>query len=363
MTKPEAPLLPFDVLSYPRDARITNILVDDGNQQLTDQLSPHVAVLGRRSLSASEPTAAAQYAAIAVGMGSMPERAMLVTDRPGIADEVLRHGMGAATVADADAAQRLLGILTQPQELTDDPLYAHPLYTDFSYTDITRMLARPGEIRTIGVVGRTGAGKSTAIRRLIDAAQNDGERAGLVEVDAFFKRSRADRKAWLNEPGISDEERTDRRRVLSWWDLGRTTDTLMRLRAGEHVRLEGLYDMRKGGEMVGTLDIDPGTAGCTVFVEGTALLAPEFDGAIDSYIYFNTHDAVREQQLMERNLRDGYTAEESRERKALTDAAETNDHIAQELRMRRFAAGSLAVLDNTNGGERLRLLPPYIPRI
>ncbi len=121
--------------------------------------------------------------------------------------------------------------------------------------------------------------------------------------------------------------------------------------------------MEQDGEKVGVMDIDPGSGGYTVFVEGTTLLMPVMCPAIDSFIYLNTHDHARTQALLERNLRHGYTEQESRERKELTDAAETHDHMSRELRAARFAKGRLTVIDNTDRSDRVKLLPPYIPEI
>ncbi|HEU4914252.1 MAG TPA: hypothetical protein VFT16_02490 [Candidatus Saccharimonadales bacterium] len=353
--------LSFDILSYPREAIEDGVILETDAAPEADQLFlPQVYRVGSNAVRTAVPHAADAYASIARGFGLSPDKTMLVSDQQG-ARVALQNGMGVATVSNKRGATTTLDLLRSPQSITDQTLYENPLYSDLAYADVAEALYTPGQIRVVGFVGRTGAGKSTTINRLVDSVEEAGGHAGKFEVDAFFVRSRKDRRAWLNEPGISDEERTNRQRVITWWDLGRASSVLSRIRDGEHVQLDGLYDMQQGGEMVGTLDIDPGDKGYTVFVEGTALLVPELTPAIDSFVYLNTHDEARAGFLMERNLRDGYTPDESRARKVLTDAAETNEHIAGPLRQARFNQGQLAVLDNTHRGDKLRLMPPYIP--
>jgi uridine kinase len=364
MVHTEQTELPFDILSYPLSTETQAIVVDTdptllGNAE--ELRSPDVLYIGDLALGETDAEAAAQYIKIAGQAAESPSKVMLISDRHIAAGQALEAGMGMATTSNVDGLATTLDLLLDPRSQTDQPLYERSLYTDLSYQEVAEALYQPGEINVVGFVGRTGAGKSTTINRLVGALEEVGGHGGKFEVDSFFIRTRKDRKAWLNEPGISEEERADRKRVVTWWDLGRTADTLERIKRGEHVHLEGLYDMQQGGEMVGTLDIDPGTEGYTVFVEGTALLVPELVQAIGSFVYLNTHDQVRAGFLMERNLRDGYTPQESHARKVLTDAAETNEHIARNLRVGPFAQANLTVLDNTHRGEYLRLLPPYIP--
>lgn len=357
--------LPFDILSYPRGAAEDLILVQT-EVVLTETANslcnaPDVAYVSHDADGFSHTDAAARYAALFDQFAVPAEKTVLVTDDETAARRAMLTGMGSVIVRSSAGIDTSLAVLRQPAAITDEPLYNKPLYTDLSYNEVASSLHKPGEINIVGIVGRTGAGKSTAIDRLVEALDTIGQRGAKFEVDSFFVRSRKDRREWLNEPDISDEERAERQRVITWWDLDRTTDTLARIRDGEHVRLDSLYDMRRGGEMVGTMDIGAGQEGLTVFVEGTALLVPELSRAIDSFVYLNTHDHVRADLLMQRNTSDGYTAEESRARKVLTDAAETNEHIALELREARFDHGKLSVLDNTLRGETLRLMPPFIP--
>lgn len=361
MSVHEQSTLPFDVLSYPRGVTIEGVVLDVTTGANRTESGDSIYV-DRQTVCGEASEAAAQYISLATESGYSSDRCMVISDRPDVAEATLQSGMGVTLVDNAEGADTALNLLLDPRSNTQEPLYKHSLYTDLSYREVAESLYKPGEITIVGFVGRTGAGKSTTIKRLVGSLQETGGYGGLFEVDSFFVRSRADRKAWLNEPGISSDERADRRRVITWWNLGRATNTLTRIRSGEHVYIDGLYDMQQGGEMVGTLDINPGNKGYTVFVEGTALLDASFDNVIDSFVYLNTHDEVRSQLLMERNSRDGYTADESRARKVLTDAAETGEHIARGLRTARFIRGNLTVLDNTNRSEQLRLMPPYIPR-
>ncbi|HSW74689.1 MAG TPA: hypothetical protein VLG16_02345 [Candidatus Saccharimonadales bacterium] len=345
MSTPNTSNQSFDILSYPRAARTETIVVDTNG--LTNDASDYP-----------------QHPNVLYGNlnGVVPDQTMLLTSQEGSVQSALALGAGVSVVNDNKGVNKVLDLLLEPASQTDQPLYDRPLYSDFSYAEVAEALFKPGEINIVGFVGRTGAGKSTTITRLIDTLHENGGYGGLFQVDAFFIRSRKDRKAWLTDPGISETERTERKRVITWWDLGRAAATLDEIRKGEHVHMEGLYDMQQGGEMVGTLDIDPGAKGYTVFVEGTALLVPELSRSIGSFVYLNTHDHVRAQLLMQRNLRDGYTPDDSHQRKVLTDAAETNEHIAYNLREQRFKSGALTVLDNTHRGRTLRLMPPYIPQ-
>jgi uridine kinase len=315
-------------------------------------------------MTGAVPEAAAQYQTLAESAGQESGTSTLISDRLELRDEVLGLGMGMIYAPNLDAAHQSLGVMLDPGAHSDERFYANPLYSSLSYEDVINTLCPAGKINVVGFIGRTGAGKSTTINRLLDMlGEMDGRRGGKFELDSFFAKTRKERKAWLSEPCISDEERASRGNVSTWWDFDLALQTLDRIRAGEHVHLEGLYDMEQDGEKVGVMDIDPGSGGYTVFVEGTTLLMPVMCEAIDSFIYLNTHDQTRAQALFERNLRHGYTEQESRDRKKLTDAAETQDHISRELRVARFTKGRLSVLDNTDRGDHVKLLPPYIPQI
>lgn len=354
MTRSETALPSFDILSYPKSASIEHILVDLPETVPTPE-HPSVRRLGR---------VAGTHEIVAHGQSDIdPNHTMLISNDRQVTETVLHAGMGAIHLANATPASEPLRLLLHPTDITDQPLYEHPLYTTLSHQEVAEALYQSGRIHVVGFVGRTGAGKSTAIRDLIPTLENSGGHGALFEIDSFFVRSRTARKAWLNEEGISDEERAERQSVLTWWDLDKAIGTLQEIKKGNHVKLDGLYDMQQGGEMVGTLDIAPNEEGFTVFVEGTALLVPEFRVAIDAFVYINTHDHIRTANLRSRNTRDGYTPEESAARKMLTDAAETNEHLAKQLRKERFSLGSLTVLDNSHTDNTLRLMPPYIPRI
>jgi uridine kinase len=358
----------FDILSYPQHAA-NNIVVDAGGYELQalqarEQLvTPSTHYLGGQAVRAAAPELVSQYVSLACSMEHRPSDVMIVSDSVEARDAVLGLGMGMAQVTAEGGVEEALDLLLDPQSQTDQKFYEQPLYSSFSYEDVIRSLCRPGTINVVGFVGRTGAGKSTTINQLLGTLQEMGGQGGKFELDAFFIKSRQERKAWLNEPCLTEEEKAQRGDVVSWWDFDLALETLAKVRGGEPVHLEGLYDMERGGEKVGTLDLEPGNNGYTVFVEGTTLLLPVMCEAIDSFIYLNTHDHTRAQALLERNLRHGYSAEESHERKVLTDAAETHNHLARELRLARFTKGRLTVLDNTERGDHLRLLPPFIPEI
>jgi uridine kinase len=357
----QQPTYSFDVLSYPRDSKEDAIVLDVSPESLEGDLARMLSTvdrIGRCATSSCEP---ADYAELAAKLDAKATSAVVIGDSEEQVRRAVAAGMGGILTRDSGGVRQAIDLLRSKPKDTIGGLYDAPLYTSLPYSEVTAALHRPDQIHTVGFIGRTGAGKSTTIDRLVHTLESQGGRSAKFEVDAFFSRSRKERRAWLNEPDISDEERAKRRRVTTWWDLGRAAETLGRIKQGEHVQLENLYDMQQGGEMVGTLDIDPGTRGFTVFVEGTALLIPELRDSIDTFVYFNTHDEVRAQFLMERNIRDGYTPEESHQRKRLTDKAETEDHIGESLRHLRYSTGNLAVLDNTERSNSLRLMPPFIP--
>lgn len=352
----------FDVLSFPKAATEDTILIEvadhvlEGNESLLEH--PRVTYLGKKVLD----LAIQDYGFVTSEVGVAPERTMIISDCHESAQSALSLGMGVAVASSAAGLRAAFDVLRKPTQSTERNLYAHSTYGDLTYHAVASALYKPGEVSVVGFVGRTGAGKSTTINRLVHALEEQGGHGGKFEIDAFFTRSRQERREWLNEPDMTDVERKERQRVVTWWDLGRAAQTLDRIKGGEHVQLSNLYDMQQGGEMVGTLDMDPSDQGYTIFVEGTALLVPELSKSIDSFVYLNTHDDIRGELLMQRNTDHGYTPEESRQRKALTDQAETNDHISRPLRFSHYGTGNLTVLDNTSRGETLRLLPPIIPQ-
>ena len=367
---PDRPAPHFDILSYPERAAASDIIVDADGQGLlalkdrSELLLPaDIRYLGERTLDGAAPDMVGQYRALARSMGQDPADVMIVGAASESRDAVLAEGMGMVDVSAPEGIEEALALLLDPASQTSQRFYQRSVYSQFSYEDVIRSLCTPNTVNVVGFVGRTGAGKSTTINRLIDTLQQMGGRGGKFELDSFFVRSRQERKAWLNEPCITEEEKARRGDVVNWWDFDLALETLGKIREGEHVHLEGMYDMEQGGEKVGVLDIDPGSDGYTVFMEGTTLLLPIMCEAIDSFIYLNTHDHIRARALMERNLRHGYTVEESHERKRLTDQAETHNHLAHDLRVRRFMKGRLTVLDNSERGDHLRLLPPFIPQI
>lgn len=355
----------FDILSFPRGVSEQAIVlhIDERLVSVHSDIlqQPRVAWLGSKALGrvvADIP----EYAAHAQRFGGQLDTTMLITEEGRDTSEALAAGMGVSVVQSPQDLRTIFDTLRCPPHATTHNLYERPPYTDLDYSDLAGLLFKPGETQIVGLVGHTGAGKSTALGKLVAAIEAQGGYAGKLEVDGFFKHSRSERRAWLTEPDISEDERQRRQQVITWWDLDRAVQTIEQVRGGKAVHLEGLYDMQQGGEMVGRLDLTPGPAGYTVFVEGTALLVPGLSRVIDSFIYMNTHDHIRTKMLMERNTRDGYTPEQSRERKALTDAAEINGHMAHALRIAQFNTGKLTVLDNSRRAANLRLMPPFIPQ-
>lgn len=357
----------FDVISYPLGSETSGIVIDVANPEalaaIRSSLGDHPAVMYASACAVGETAegTAARYRDLATGNGHEPEHVTVIGDDLGLVETAMVGGMGAVHITDERGLDGALSLLLEPEAHVDARFADHPLYSELSYGEVVSALCPRGEINVVGFVGRTGVGKSTTMQRLMDTVEARGGRGSLFQLDGFFKLSRAERKRWLTEPCISDDERAERENVTNWWDFDRALEALDRIRAGEHVEMDGLYDMERDGEKVGTLDIDPGEGGFSVFVEGTALLLPAMCRAMDSFVCLNAHDAVRTRSLLERNLRHGYSAEDSRQRKELTDAAERNNHLSYELRTRRATLGRLGVLDNGARSDHLRLMPSYIP--
>jgi uridine kinase len=215
----------------------------------------------------------------------------------------------------------------------------------------------------VGLTGRAGTGKSTVAKRLAQKLWDLGHRSDILQLDSFFIMSRRERKCWLQEQGLSSEEQDHRENQLNWWAFDRAAQALQQLKAGQRVYIPDAYDMGRGGEKIGVVDINPDPLGHTILFEGVALLHPSFHGLIDDLIYIHTQPATRTEALWGRNSRNGYSQDEHVARKAITDHSE--DTVFFSLGARRRALQRyprMRVLDNSARNSTLGLLPRYIPR-
>lgn len=347
----------FDILTYPKSGTTKAIVLDTLETPPRPEL-----ILPAESRTGLAAIALEGYFSQVTQTNLLPSEVTLVSDK-GMSNELLELGMGGVEIHQPEGVTASVDLLTESTKHTSQALYeTFPLYSDLAYEQVAASLYEPDTVKIVGFVGRTGTGKSTTIRRIVTALSDMGGSGSLFKVDAFFKKSRAERKAWLNEEGISEEERAERQNVTKWWDHDAAASALHDLRDGQAVQLKGLYDRSHNGEKVGTMDIVPNPHGHVIFVDGTTLLLPEMRDAIDSFVYVNTHDSVRTKALEERNLANGYTVEESRQSKQLTDEAETEGHLQYSLRNDPRIKSQLIVLDNTHRGDTVKLMPPYIPK-
>lgn len=103
-----------------------------------------------------------------------------------------------------------------------------------------------------GITGRAGSGKTSFCRSL--------RRAGWehLPLDAFFKMSSRQRKAWLAEGArLGPEEYAARADQLTWWDFDRAVEVIETLRQGQPLHLRNVYNREDNGELTGCIDIIP----------------------------------------------------------------------------------------------------------
>lgn len=244
------------------------------------------------------------FRTIAASIAIPPEQCMSVgNEEDNDAHPAMICGMGAVIVQGPSHISPALRSLTDGNFLT-------PL----SFENIRERFQRHDGPYILGIVGRAGAGKSTFARTLFHehVVHSPGIRPHLIPLDAFFRLSSSERSAWLSAPDIDSDERRLREDQSQWWDFSLASHSLQRLRCGEAVHLDSIYNQEDNGRKTGTLHIDPSPhSGNLYIVEGvgTPLLAHLLDGII----FVHAHETVRRLRVYERDkVKRGLSAAEKR---------------------------------------------------
>ncbi len=178
------------------------------------------------------------------------------------------------------------------------PMAANGRATKLVEVLIKRHYKKPGDVVIIGVTGQAGAGKTTMARVAQKAAHDLGLPCNTLSLDTFFKLSRRGRKAWLEDPSISADERARREDQISWWDFDWATGSLASLKTGKVLELRNVYSRHDDGELVGKVTIRPHDAGGVILFDGVAIL---HIGPIDEYVYLHAPPEVRYHRLLARD--------------------------------------------------------------
>lgn len=170
---------------------------------------------------------------------------------------------------------------------------------------------KPGRVTIAGVTGLSGAGKTTAAKRLVDLGRAKGVPIFMLDQDWYFFLSRRERREWLVEGmRISPQEHARRSNLLVWWDFEALERDLQCLSRGESLHLRGVYNRPDNGEK--TLDVvltvDP-EQGALIVMEGPAIA--HFRHYLRSLMFLHTSSENRRSRLFGRDpCRIGRDAEE-----------------------------------------------------
>lgn len=169
-------------------------------------------------------------------------------------------------------------------------------------------------------------------------------------LDAFFRTSSRERKAWLEEEGIADEERARREDQDNWWDFERAEWALGILKSGQRLIMNNAYNRNDRGELTATVDIDPDSEeGLIVVFEGVGV--SHLSRMLDDLVFIAAHPNERRERLLGRDAD-----------KRVGDAAKNRFRITQRYEAEHFAAlgGKVnRVVENSSG--RLVEVPSAFP--
>lgn len=181
-------------------------------------------------------------------------------------------------------------------------------------------------VATIGITGRAGAGKTNEVAPKIAAvAAEVGLWSATLPLDAFFILSSEERANWLAQGvRIGLEEAARRRDQMAWWNFERLEETLQRLKRGQCVHLQNVYNREDRGRLTGEIRLEPPKGRPTIVtLEGVAIAHLE---GLDKLFYVHAPVDVRFARLC---ARDTYrTPEEMRARFELTEDFE-NKYFSQ----------------------------------
>ena len=205
----------------------------------------------------------------------------------------------------------------------------------------------PGEVSILGITGQAGAGKTNYITpRIKKIAESYGVPADYLGMDSFFRLSSRGRKSWIEEGGkISDEEAAYRKDQINWWDFDWAFESLYRLKEGKPLSLEGVYNRSDGGELTGTVHIEPPNEGMLLIFEGVPIA--HLKHAMNKLAFVYAPSDIRLNRLRDRD----------RHRKG--DEVKERFRITQDFETRYYPRYWEAIdmfLDNSNsdnGGPRV----------
>lgn len=141
-----------------------------------------------------------------------------------------------------------------------------------TFQDLVRSHIVPGEVSILGITGQAGAGKTSHICPLVKTLVEETRHpAEILKLDAFFKLSSRARQEWLNEKGISPEERAWRADQINWWNFDLVQRVLDDLQKGKEVHLTGVYNRAEGGELTGEIHFTPPTEGMVIIFDGVGI--------------------------------------------------------------------------------------------
>lgn len=306
---------------------------------MDDDIMGKITVAGAGDLGVSKPNPEF-FVKIAELLGVNAESCLSIgDDHQNDAYPAIDAGMGAVVSGDIKSTTDLVNRMIEEGH--------------FEQFDLANHLASyyvPGRVSVVGLTGRAGAGKTTNADRVVDHYRGNGVPVEKIGLDAFFKQSSRDRKAWLEEgKQIGNEEYWRRANQWEWWDFDKAAETIRTLKNGETVHLRGIYNRADKGELTGEQKIEPSERGLVVVFEGVA--TAHMRDLLDGLVYVNAHPKTRQERLLGRDMhRAGSAALERFE-------------VTQRFESKYFAQhGRNADLVIDNSGDTLYTLPG-VPRI
>lgn len=302
-----------------------------------DGLIQKIDVVGPDKVGVSKPDPEF-FVKLAQRLGIPSEEIVSIgDDEQNDAYPAIEVGMGAIVVSDVNHLSAAIERTTHEKEFEKFDLEAFALSQ-----------YRPGDVRIVTLTGRAGAGKTTTAKKIVEIYQSHGVPAAALGLDAFFIKSSAGRKAWLEEgKQIGPEEYAKRSDQAVWWNFEKAEQTLNALKSGEPVHLTNIYDRANKGELTGELKITPDSRGMVVVFEGVA--AAHLSS--DEVLFVAAHPKVRRERLLGRDI---YRA---------ADAAVERFKITQSFENRYFdkhAIRASTIVDNSNG---YLLSVPTVPQL
>jgi len=153
----------------------------------------------------------------------------------------------------------------------------------------------------IGIVGQAGAGKTTVCEKI--ESELGKEKVMVVRFDWFFKLSRKERKAWIEEEEKKHPQKWIARDQINWWDFEKAWKVLEGVKNGREILLKNVYNRADNGELTGEVLIQPKPI---VLVEGVPVIL--LGSLCDHYIYIHAEPEIRKERLWGRDPRKGIEA-------------------------------------------------------